>query len=1167
MISSALLERLREGNVHLSLDGEELVVRTAGETLSPELIALLRENKPALLELLRSNTYAALVADRAPLIDLTDEERRAIAAGVDGGADNVQDVYPLAPLQEGILFHHLLAKEGDPYLMPTLYTFERREELEAYVAALQAVIDRHDILRTAVVWEGVPEPVQVVWRRARLKVEEVEPDPAEGDAAQALWARFDPQRTRIDVRRAPLIRAATTYDAAAGRWVLLLQKHHLIVDHTSLEMLLEEIHAHLQGREAELPAPLPFRSFVAQARRGASPAEHEAFFRTLLGGVEEPTAPFGMLDVRGDGSGIETARLQVEPELEARLRSRARALGVSLASVCHLAWGQVLARATGRDDVVFGTVLFGRMQGGEGADRVMGLFMNTLPVRVRVGAQGAEASVREMHRQLAELLRHEHASLPLAQRCSGVEAPAPLFTSLLNYRYQQAGGNKPRPEAKGGVRKARPVRSEVRTNYPLELSVDDFGRALSVLAHVSPSVGAARVCALMHRALETLAEALESAPERAVGTLDVLPEAERRQVVEEWNRTDAGYPRDTCLHELFEAQVARTPGAVAVVSGGRTLTYTELNERANRLAHRLRESGVGPEQRVGICVERSPEMVVAMLAVLKAGGAYVPLDPAYPAERLRYVVADSRPAVLLARASLAAGLLEGHHAEVLDLDAPTWEDRPGTNPERGGLTPAHLAYVIYTSGSTGQPKGVMVAHRGVVNLVDWYVRELGISADDAVLIATSYAFDLTQRNLFGPLVAGGRLHLAAEPFDPRGILAQIGECRVTMANLTSTAFHALIDAGAGDEVAGMRLVVLGGEATRPQKLMELGSPRPAFVNAYGPTECSGVVTYHRLADDLSSYAGRSVPLGEPIANSRIYILDGAGEPAPAGVVGELYVGGVQVSRGYLGRPELTAERFVADPFGGEPGARLYRTGDLGRWRADGTIEFAGRNDFQVKVRGFRVELGEVEARLREHPAVRDAVVVAREASPGDQRLVAYWVGDEAAAGAEALRRHAGERLPEYMVPAAYIHLEKFPATPSGKLDRRALPSPEGDAFARRDYAAPEGEMEEALAEIWSEVLGVERVGRWDHFFELGGHSLLIVRVVSRIRQVLGVEVELGTVFERPVLNELADALLDIQLAQFDPEELAGLVSSLGGLGLDHDPAEDDGASLTREPAR
>ena len=1082
----------------------------------------------------------AITPEMLPLVALGQADVDRVVAGVEGGAGNVQDIYPLAPLQEGILFHHLLAHEGDPYLASSLYGFARREELEAYLGALQAVIDRHDILRTALAWEGLPEPVQVVWRRARLPLEEVELDAAAGDAARALWDRFDPRRTRLDLRRAPLMRACVARDAAEGRWLLLIQEHHLIGDHTTLEVLREEIRAHQEGRQAELPPPLPFRNFVAQARLGVSQAEHEAFFRALLGDVEEPTAPFGLLDVWSDGTGAEAARQPVEPELAVRLRSRARALGVSLASVCHVAWGQVLARATGRGDVVFGTVLFGRMQGGEGADRAMGIFMNTLPVRVRVGADGAEASVRGMHRQLAALLRHEHASLGLAQRCSGVEAPAPLFTSFLNYRHN-AGVEQVRSllarEALEGMRR---LRVEDRSNYPVGLDVNDSGDGLQLSAQAPRWVGAARVCALMHRALEALVEALEAAPERAVATLDVLPAAERHRVVEAWNATEAEFPRDACMHELFEAQAARAPGAVAVVCGGTELTYAELNERANRLAHHLRARGVGPDARVAVCVERSPEMVVGVLGVLKAGGAYVPLDPGYPPERLRHMLADSAPGVVLTQTSIAAardGLFGGVDAEVLALDAPAWEERAATNPERAGLTPGHLAYVIYTSGSTGTPKGVMVAHRNVANLVAAQARALGVDETSRVLQFASFSFDACVFEMVMALCQGASLHVppGGDLLAGEALERAVTEGRITHATLPPAVLPTLPESAA---LASVETMVLAGEAV-PAAAVQRWAGGRRLLNAYGPTEAAVWTTVHPCRADESG----NPPIGRPIANARVYLLDPAGEPVPVGVAGELYVGGAGVARGYLGRPELTAERFVADPFGGEPGARLYRTGDLGRWRADGVIEFLGRNDFQVKIRGFRIELGEIEARLRAHPAVREAVVVARAGDAQDPQLVAYWVGEEV--GAEALRRHVGERLPEHMLPAAFVRLEALPLTPSGKLDRKALPSPEGEAFARRGYEAPQGEVEEALAEIWSEVLSVERVGRWDDFFELGGHSLLVVLAISRIRQVLDVEVEASTLFERPVLASLAEAILELQLAQFDPEELARLAGSLG----------------------
>ncbi|HEX2093625.1 MAG TPA: amino acid adenylation domain-containing protein, partial [Longimicrobiaceae bacterium] len=626
-----------------------------------------------------------------PLVELEQAEIDGIVEGVWGGAANVQDIYPLAPLQEGILFHHLMSRDGDPYLMSIMTAFDSRSELDAYLGALQAVVQRHDILRTSVVWEGLREPVQVVWRTAPLVVEEVALDPGDGDAARQLYGRFDPRRYRMDLARAPLMRQYVARDEAGGRWLLLQHMHHLVDDNTSLRFLQAEIRAHLLGRESELPAPLPFRNYVAQTRRRGSAEEREAFFRELLEDVSEPTAPFGLVDVRGDGSEAGEARLVVARDLSRRLRERARALGVSAASMFHVAWAQVLARTSGRDDVVFGTVLFGRMQSGAGADRVLGPFINTLPIRVRVGEEGAEASVRGTHALLAELLRHEHTSLALAQQCSGVQAPTPLFSSLLNYRHRPdvAHARSARPPAGEGLL----VHAEERSNYPLSLSVDDAGEDFGLVVEAHLSVEPIRVCRMVHTALERLVTALEMAPATAVRCLEVLPEEERRQVVEEWNATDSGYSRDACAHELFEAHVKRDPGAVAVVCGNEELSYTELNARANRLAHHLRGRGVGPDTRVAICVERSPELIVGLFGVLKAGGAYVPLDPMHPRERLCEVLQDSRPLAVLTQEPLQP-LFADTHLPVIDLNAAAeWSSQPTTNPARGGLTPKHLAYV------------------------------------------------------------------------------------------------------------------------------------------------------------------------------------------------------------------------------------------------------------------------------------------------------------------------------------------------------------------------------------------------------------------------------------------------------------------------------------------
>ena len=1057
---------------------------------------------------------ASITPEMLPLATLSQPEIDAVVAQVPGGVANVQDIYALSPLQEGILFHHLLAERGDPYQLSAVLRFDSRARLDAWLAAMQQVIDRHDILRTAFITQGMSSPVQVVWRKAELALSERRFDPADGPIWRQLAASFDPLQQRQDLTRAPLLNFTVTQEED-GSWCALQQWHHLIGDHSTLAFMEQEIGEILAGRGAQLGVAQPFRNAVAQARLALSEAEHESFFRDMLADISEPVLPFGLSDVHGEGRQIACRYQALSSALNLRLRRQARRLGVSLASLCHLAWAQVLASVSGRDSVVFGTVLLGRLQGGEGAERALGLFINTLPLRLDIDRRGVETAAREAHVRLSGLLAHEHAPLALAQRCSGVSPGAPLFSALLNYRHNNG-------EAVALPEGVSLLSAEERTNYPFVLSVEDGGDSLGLTAQVTETVDAQRVCDYMVQALSSLAQALEQAPETPVCSLAVVPEAERELLLHGWNRTERDYPLDQTLAALFEQQVRRTPDATALVSGAESLSYAQLNARANRLAHALIARGVGPDSRVAVCAERGLNMVTALFGILKAGGAYVPLDPAYPGERLQYILQDADPVLLLADAAGRAALGEPATPQ-LALEAALPETLSAENPAPRAQA-SHLAYVIYTSGSTGKPKGAMNEHRGVVNRLVWMQEAYGLTAADTVLQKTPFGFDVSVWEFFWPLMVGARLVMAKPEGhkDPDYLSRAIEQYGVTTLHFVPSMLQSfLADGQAATRCGQVVRVMCSGEALPAALVAEFYRrlPQAELHNLYGPTEAAVDVTAWHCSREAERV---SVPIGRPIANTRIYLLDERGQPVPLGAVGELYIGGVQVARGYLNRPELTAERFLSDPFA--PGGRMYRTGDVARYLANGDIEYLGRNDQQVKIRGFRIECGEIEAALATHPAVREAVVDAR-AVGDDKRLVAWVVpaadvAEETLAG--ALRQHVSAALPDYMVPSAWVVVAALPLSPNGKLDRRALPEPQG-AQSQAAYEAPQGEHETLLAAIWRELLNVERVGRHDNFFELGGHSLLAVRLTNRLQQ-MEWQLPLQVLFANPTLLALAQQL-------------------------------------------
>ncbi|MCF5758189.1 non-ribosomal peptide synthetase, partial [Pseudomonas syringae] len=1061
-----------------------------------------------------------IAPDMLPLVDLNQDAIDRIVTTVHGGAANVQDIYALAPLQEGILYHHLSAERGDPYVLKSVFAFQDQARLDAFSQALQQLIQRHDILRTSLLWEGLDEPVQVVWRQAFLSMETLDLDPAQGDISTQLQHRYDPRHYRLNLGQAPLMRLVSAYDAPNQRIVSLLLCHHLVLDHTAMEVMRHEVQALMLGESHELPASVPYRNYVAQARLGVSIEAHETFFRDLLGDIDEPTLPFDLRDVQGDGRVIEEVHQRIDSTLSKRLRAQARQSGVSAASLVHLAWAQVVGRFSARDVVVFGTVLMGRMSGSAGTDRALGMFINTLPMRIDLGHQGAQASVKATHAQLSALLEHEHASLALAQRCSGVTGDLPLFSALLNYRH--SGDEALTTEADAVWAGIQSLGAEERSNYPLALNVDDLGEDFVLNAQTVVDIGAQRVCNYMQAALESLVHVLEHAPQAPLYSFSVMPEQERDQLMVGFNATEFDYPLEQTLHGLFEALVERTPQAVALVHGDLRLSYRELNNRANQLAHHLIDSGARPDGRVAICAERSESMVIGLLAILKAGSSYVPLDPAYPADRIAHMLQDSAPAAVLTH-SATRGLLADVSVPVIDLDTQSLQDQPVANPHVPGLTSAHLAYVLYTSGSTGTPKGVMNEHRGVVNRLLWARDHYRVNETDRVLQKTPFGFDVSVWEFFLPLLAGAQLHMARPGGhqDPAYMAQVIREQRITLMHFVPSMLEAFLEHGDSQGFSDLRRVLCSGEALPGHLVRRFKTQMPgiALHNLYGPTEAAIDVT----AWDCSGLdTPDSTPIGKPVANTRIYLLDAHQQPVPFGVAGEIYIGGVQVARGYLNLAQLTAERFIKDPFCDDPSARLYRTGDLGRWLADGNIEYLGRNDFQVKIRGLRIEPGEIEDRLSRHPGVQQAVVMAREDVPGDKRLVAYFTA-EPQVSLDVLREYLLAQLPDYMVPTAYVHLEKLPLTSSGKLDRKALPAPDLSSVISREYQAPQGATERAIAEIWQDLLSIDQVGRHDHFFELGGHSLLAVKLIERMRQV-GLSADVRVLFSQPTLVALAAAV-------------------------------------------
>ncbi|WP_255663135.1 non-ribosomal peptide synthetase [Myxococcus sp. RHSTA-1-4] len=1036
----------------------------------------------------------------------------------------------LSPVQQGLLFQVLLEPGTEAYFEQLSWTLAGPLDVDALRRAWAVVVERHGALRTSFRWQGLEAPLQVVHAQVALPWLEQDWRSVPADEQRRMLEDFlrDDRARGFDLTHAPLLRLALIR-LEEGSWRCVWSFHHLLLDGWSIARVLGEVldayGVLASGGTWRPSAAMDFRAYVEWLKH-RRPEQDESFWRDQLAGIDSPTplpAEGGTPATRETGE----CEVSLDEADTSALQDFARRHGLTPSTLVHGAWALLLSRYGGGADVVFGTALSGRPAELPGIDEAVGLFIHSLPVRARVRlSEKLVPWLRELHAVLMELSQREHVPLPLLQGWSEVPRGAHLFESLLAFENYPLDSALTRGAA--GL-EVRDVRVFERTHYPLT-AVALPGRTLRLKLQYRLERIQEEAAARLLKHWRTLLRGMIAEPEQRLGDVSLLSETERRRVLVEWNATRTAYPRAATVHALFEAQAGRMPEAVAVVYGGAALTYAELDQRANRLAHRLHALGAGRGSTVGLCVERSAELVVGMLAILKAGAAYVPLDPAYPRERLAWMLADAGAPVLLTQERLR-GTLPVEGVRVLALDGEgVLDGMPATAPESGAGA-EDAAYVIYTSGSTGTPKGVCVPHRAVVRLVvetdfiQW-------SPDDRVAQASNASFDAATFEVWGALLNGARLVGVDREtaLAPRAFATWLREQDIRVLFLT-TAWFNQVAAEVPDAFRGLRQLHFGGEAVDPRPVRQVlrEGPPERLLHVYGPTESTTFSTWHLITEVPEG--ATTLPIGRPLANTEQYVLDVALAPVPPGGVGELWLGGDGLAWGYLGRPELTAERFVPHPFSTTPGARLYRTGDRVRLLPDGAVSFVGRVDTQVKVRGFRVEPGEVEAALLRHPEVRQAAVLAREdAVGGSRRLVAYVVPSAEGAAPPSpavLREFLTEHLPAYMVPSAFMVLERLPLTPNGKVDRRALPEPtrfESAEETSAGSAAPRGPEEELLAGLFEELLGVSHVGAYDSFFDLGGHSLLATRVVARIQATFGVSLSLRDLFEDPTVGRLAERI-------------------------------------------
>jgi surfactin family lipopeptide synthetase C len=1032
--------------------------------------------------------------------------------------------YPLSPLQEGLLFLGLATPGSTAYVNQFICRLSGGIDVETYEQAWQSVMERHPILRTRFLWTELKRPVQLVKNECSLPFKYLDfTSLSPTEQRTRVEAVFEDERKRgFDFSEPPLMRIALMRTGEEC-YELVWSFHHILLDGWSMFLVLDDAFALYDtlraGKTPELSNVRPFRDHIAWLhRRDGTSAE--GFWRKSLEGLEgrTPLVVERSAEIEpSSGDDSATRGIQLPPESMEKMLATCKAAGLTLNTLVQGAWALLLSRYSGESDIVFGSVMSGRHAELAGAESMIGLFINTLPLRIQVPSQ---AKILPWLRRLQDVQvgigQFDYCSLADVQQWSPLKGGESLFDSI--YLFENYPKEVPIEEM-GENLQVSDIRWFERTHYSLVALAVPEDCELRLIYHRSRFQDSTIDRILGH--WQSLIEGITARPDTRLCDLQLLTQPEQQQLRVEFNATRATYPEDHTVHALFEKMAGERPDAVALVFEQEQVSYGQLNARANQFARKLHQLGTKPEDLVGLCIERSVEMIVALLGILKAGGAYVPLDPSHPPDRLAYMLSNSGCTVLVTESRLESLIPRERDVSTfcMDTERETLEAQ-SSRPLTGQVHPDSLAYVIYTSGSTGKPKGVQVQHRGVVNFLESMRREPGLKESDVLLSVTTLSFDISVLELILPLSVGARVVLASREtsVDASRLETVLHQSAASVVQATPATWRMLIESGwKGD--TGLK-VLCGGEALPRDLATQLLERTASLWNMYGPTETTIWSTVARVLPDPEP-----ITIGQPIANTQIYILDSSFQLAPVNVAGELCIGGDGLARGYLNQPALTAEKFCPDSFGSAPGGRIYRAGDVARWSQDGVLECLGRVDNQVKVRGFRIELGDIESVLCTHPDVLQAVAAVREDTPHDKRLVAYLVEGEAADLSETeLRTHLRRELPEYMIPATFMKIPSVPLTPNGKVDRRALPAPNGGTRLEEGYVAPRDELELQLSAIWQEVLGLVQVGVHDSFFDLGGHSLLAVRLFAKIQEHLGSRLPLATLFEANTVSQLAEIM-------------------------------------------